>query len=45
MGISGKIVCSGLIMLIVLCCQLLNVPDAGQTIHHHVSAELTGTMG
>ncbi|MDD3012866.1 MAG: hypothetical protein PHC34_04110 [Candidatus Gastranaerophilales bacterium] len=44
MGISKKIVGSGLIMLAILFCQFLNVSNTSQTMQHHVSVELTGTI-
>jgi len=44
MGISKKIVGSGLIVLTILYCRLLYVPNACHTIHHNASVELTGTV-
>jgi len=44
MGISKKIVGSGLIVLTILLCQFLNAPETGHAVYHHVSVELTGII-
>jgi hypothetical protein len=44
MGISKKIVGSGLIVLTILCCQFIYVPNTCQDTNQQVPVELTGTV-
>lgn len=45
MGISKKIVGSGIIVLTIICCQFFAALNPDQTIIQRVPVELTGSLG